>query len=166
MLHLATIGYEDAALSDVIATLKRDGVARVVDVRELPLSRRPGFSKSPLRQALAEAGIGYVHQKPLGTPKAGRAAAREGRKDAFRAIYERHLTTPEAQAGLSELVRLAREGRACLLCYERDPRACHRSLIVEALGQAETVEARDLFVVTPAPRAEVEADAQSPLRSY
>ena len=65
---------------DFLAALKRAGVARVIDIRALPLSRRPGFSKTPLRNALAEEGIGYVHLKALGTPAAGREAPGDGRQ--------------------------------------------------------------------------------------
>ena len=57
---------------------KAAGVERVIDVRALPLSRRPGFSKTPLRGALEEAGIEYVHLKALGTPAEGRSGGAGG----------------------------------------------------------------------------------------
>src|SRR5688572_16080609 len=66
MQTIFTIGYEGATLSDFIATLQVAGVRRVVDVRELPQSRRPGFSKNVLRTALEEHGFAYEHRKPLG----------------------------------------------------------------------------------------------------
>ena len=78
-MKIFTIGYEGATVPEVITALKRAGVERVIDVRALPLSRRPGFSKTPLRNALGESGIDYVHLKALGTPAEGRAAARAGR---------------------------------------------------------------------------------------
>ena len=68
---LWTIGYEKTSWPDVLATLRAAGVAQVIDVRQLPLSRRAGFSKRQLAAGLAEAGIGYVHLRALGTP-AGR----------------------------------------------------------------------------------------------
>src|SRR5215213_5559790 len=77
-MRIFTIGYEGATVPEFLAALKDAGVERVIDVRALPLSRRPGFSKSPLRAALEEAGIEYVHLKALGTPADGRAAARAG----------------------------------------------------------------------------------------
>jgi uncharacterized protein (DUF488 family) len=78
-LRIFTIGYEGAAMDEFLAALKNAGVERLIDVRALPLSRRPGFSKSPLRSTLEEAGIEYVHLKALGTPAEGRSAARAGR---------------------------------------------------------------------------------------
>ena len=75
-MHIFTIGYEATTMAEFLAALNEAGVERVIDVRALPLSRRPGFSKSPLRAALAEAGIDYVHLKALGTPADGRSAAR------------------------------------------------------------------------------------------
>ena len=74
-MRVFTIGYEAVTQSDFLAELKRAGVAQVIDVRALPLSRRPGFSQTPLNGALADEGIGYVHLRALGTPPAGREAA-------------------------------------------------------------------------------------------
>ena len=67
-MRIFTIGYEGATVGEFLAALQDAGVERVIDVRALPLSRRPGFSKSPLGAALEEAGIDYVHLKALGTP--------------------------------------------------------------------------------------------------
>ena len=77
-MKVFTIGYEATTMADFLAALARAGVQRVIDVRALPLSRRPGFSKTSLAASLAEAGIGYVHLKALGTPKRGRDAAKKG----------------------------------------------------------------------------------------
>ena len=71
-MRIFTIGYEGTTVPEFIAALKQAGVERVIDVRALPLSRRPGFSKSGLKAALEEAGIEYVHLKALGTPADGR----------------------------------------------------------------------------------------------
>ena len=78
-MRIFTIGYEGTTMPEFVSALQAAGVQRVIDVRALPLSRRPGFSKSPLRAALEEAGIEYVHLKALGTPSEGRTAARAGR---------------------------------------------------------------------------------------
>ena len=71
-MRIFTIGYEGSIQADVIAALSAAGVEQVIDVRAVPLSRKPGFSKNVLKAGLAEAGIGYVHLKALGTPPAGR----------------------------------------------------------------------------------------------
>ncbi|MDR6850865.1 uncharacterized protein (DUF488 family) [Sphingomonas sp. BE123] len=82
-----TIGYEGATIASFLAALEQAGVRQVIDVRQLPLSRRPGFSKSSLAAALAERGIGYVHLKALGTPKPGRDAAKKGDRRTLEAVY-------------------------------------------------------------------------------
>ena len=97
------------------------GVARVIDVRAVPLSRKPGFSKNVLAAGLKEAGIDYVHLKALGTPPAGREAARKGRHEEMLRIYAAQLETPEAGADAARMVDLAAEKPSALLCFERDP---------------------------------------------
>ncbi len=67
-MRIFTIGYEGATVAALLAALTQAGVERLIDVRALPVSRRPGFSKTPLSAALAEAGIDYVHLRALGTP--------------------------------------------------------------------------------------------------
>lgn len=128
-----TIGYEQATVAEVIASLTGAGVEVLADVRALPLSRRPGFSKTALAGALAEAGIEYRHFKSLGTPADGRAAARSGRHDNLVRIYAGQLELPEALAAGARLADLARECRVALLCYERDAHVCHRTLLREAM---------------------------------
>ncbi|WP_137126846.1 DUF488 family protein [Roseomonas sp. HF4] len=129
-----TIGYEDATPDALLATLKRAGVATLVDVRALANSRRPGFAKGALSAALTGAGIGYLHLRALGTPAEGRAAVRSGRPEVMRRIFAAHLAGTEAQAALADLADLARHGPVCLLCLEADPRTCHRTLVAEAVG--------------------------------
>jgi len=129
-----TIGYEATTMAEFLAALKKAGVERVIDVRALPLSRRPGFSKSPLRAELDQAGIGYVHLKALGTPSAGRLAARSGQQDELERIYAAQLDLPEAIVQAEQMRELAAEKPSALLCYERDPAGCHRSLLLSAVA--------------------------------
>ncbi len=124
--------------------LTRAKVERVLDVRALPLSRRPGFSKTSLAASLREAGIDYVHLKALGTPKTGRDAAKKGDRVTLEAVYDVQLELPEAQAQAAAMRELAREKRSALLCYERDPNCCHRRLLLDAEG--EGAEVVDLYV--------------------
>jgi uncharacterized protein (DUF488 family) len=151
-----TIGYEQAAPAAVTDTLRAARVELLVDVRAVTASRRPGFSKRQLAAGLAEAGIDYLHLRALGTPAEGRHAARTGHYDELRRIYERHLATTEAQAELADLAALVRRGRRlCLLCYERRPEHCHRSLITERLGAMMPITVQDLLPSTseePVPR--------------
>ncbi|MEN3747893.1 DUF488 domain-containing protein [Sphingomonas sp. HF-S3] len=134
MTRVFTIGYEQTTMADFLAALKAAGVEQVIDVRALPLSRRPGFSKTILAASLKDAGIGYVHLRALGTPKAGRDAAKKGDVGTLRAVYDVQLGLPEAQAEAARMRDLARDKPSALLCYERDPCHCHRTLLLQAEG--------------------------------
>ena len=142
-LKLFTIGYEGVTQAEFIAALQAAGVERVIDIRAVPNSRRPGFSKTPLRNGLAEAGIDYVHLRALGTPADGRAAARAGRHADLVRIYAGQLELPEAMAESAQMLSLAEEKPSALLCYEREPGECHRSLLIAAV--AADAEVVDLF---------------------
>jgi uncharacterized protein (DUF488 family) len=142
-MRIFTIGYEATTMAEFLAVLRSAGVERVIDVRALPLSRRPGFSKSPLRAALAGAGIDYVHLKALGTPVDGRQAARAGRHDDLERIYAAQLELPEAIVAAEQMRELAADMPSALLCFERDPAACHRSLLIAAA--ASDAEVTHLF---------------------
>jgi len=133
MPRIWTIGYEQATVAGVIDALKEAGVEVLADVRALPLSRRPGFSKSALAGAALEAGIEYRHFKALGTPKEGRDAARRHDHAALERIYAGQLELPEAMAAGAELADLAGERRVALLCYERAAPECHRTLLRQAM---------------------------------
>ena len=142
-MKIFTIGYEGTTMAEFLAALKSAGVERVIDVRALPLSRRPGFSKSSLAASLLEAGIGYVHLKALGTPKRGRDAAKKGDRATLEEVYAGQLELPEAQAEAAQMRDLAAEKPSALLCYERDPSHCHRTLLLAAEG--EGMEVVDLY---------------------
>lgn len=133
MIPLATIGYEASTQADVIGRLKAAGVDTVVDVRAIAASRRAGFSKTILAASLAEAGIGYVHLRQLGTPKAGRDAARKGRTEEMRAIYEAHMAEPGAQVEFKAAEELAGSRKIALLCFEADHNGCHRKILADRI---------------------------------
>lgn len=128
----------------MVARLKEAGVELLADVRAVPLSRRPGFSKNILAAGLREAGIDYIGLKALGTPAEGREAARKHDLARLRRIYSGQLELPEAMAQAAQLVHLAQERPTALLCFEREPACCHRSLLVEAVMPG--AEVTDLFV--------------------
>jgi uncharacterized protein (DUF488 family) len=130
---LATIGYESATQPDVIGRLKDAGVELVIDVRAVAASRRAGFSKTLLAAGLAEAGIGYLHLRQLGTPKPGREAARAGRISEMEAIFCEHLAEPAAQLELARACEAAGERRVALLCYEADAAGCHRRIVADEI---------------------------------
>ena len=126
----------------------RNGWEGVIRGDAVPLSRKPGFSKNVLAAGLHETGIDYVHLKALGTPPAGREAARKGRFAEMERIYAEQLETPEATLQAAQLADLAAEKPSALLCFERDPAHCHRSRITERLQERVKLKVEDLF---PAP---------------
>ena len=130
---LATIGYEGVSLPAFLATLKAAGVTLLLDVRELPISRRKGFSKTALSNALSRVGIGYQHERALGAPRSVRHRLREdGNLKRYFADFREYLSTQDTL--LDELAR-ALSGCVALLCFERNPAECHRSVVVAALAR-------------------------------
>jgi uncharacterized protein (DUF488 family) len=131
---IATIGYEKAPQAEVVGRLQAAGVELVIDVRAVASSRRAGFSKTLLAGSLGDAGIGYLHLRDLGTPKAGRQAARAGRIGEMKAIFEQQLATAAAVGALELAIEESLGRRACLLCYEADPACCHRTVVAERIA--------------------------------
>jgi len=143
---LYLIGYEKVNLAEFLATLGHAGVAAVVDVRDLPLSRRAGFSKRQLRAGVEGAGMRYVHLRALGTPPEGREANKRRQWNRFWRIVDAKLATAEAEHALEELAGIAAAAPTCLVCYEADWRICHRRRIGEILGERHGFAIRPLSV--------------------
>ncbi|QAY76855.1 DUF488 family protein [Sphingosinicella sp. BN140058] len=133
MRPLFTIGYEGKTVDEFLGELQAAKVDLLIDVRAVAASRRPGFSKTALSNALRERGIDYLHLRPLGTPAAGRQAARAGRTAEMRAIYADQLETPEAEIALVQALAAAEAQRAALLCFEKDAPVCHRAMLAERM---------------------------------
>ncbi len=133
-LTILTTGYEQHKTpGDLVRVLQKSGVRRLVDVRELPLSRRRGFSKTKLGECLAEAGIAYEHERALGNPKPLRDLYRSGRQDEGEVGYLAHVRNGSAPAVDALAARL--DGQlTCVMCFEADHRTCHRSLLVDELA--------------------------------
>jgi uncharacterized protein (DUF488 family) len=143
---ICTIGYEGGTVAGFIRALKDAGVKLILDIRAAPVSRKKGFSKNQLAAHLAEAGIGYWHFRGLGTPKRGREAARAGNSESFERIFQEHMEEPEALLDLGEAIALARAQPVCLLCLERDPEHCHRSIVGNRMVGETGQKLRHLFV--------------------
>jgi uncharacterized protein (DUF488 family) len=133
MKTIFTIGYEGTDIDRFVKTLIAVGIDAVADVRAIPLSRKKGFSKNTLRDRLAEAGIQYLPMQSLGDPKPGREAAKAGDYEAFRTIYSAHIDQPDVSSAVAELALEAQEMKVCLLCFERDPKTCHRMIVGERM---------------------------------
>jgi uncharacterized protein (DUF488 family) len=143
---LYTIGYEKTLLTDVVSTLAAARVATLIDVRDRPISRRPGFSKRQLAAAIEDAEMRYVHFQALGTPPEGRLAGRRREWDRFWGIVEEKLARPEADLALQEAGEIAEAAPSCLLCYEADWQICHRRRIAEILARRHGFAVRHLVV--------------------
>jgi uncharacterized protein (DUF488 family) len=134
MTTLWTIGYQGKALPNLVGELLEAEIEMLVDVRIRPASRKPGFSRKALTAELPHADIAYEHCRELGTPLDIRGIFRAGTKhlDEARAKYREYLLS-EAADQLAWLAGVARKQRTAILCFELDPRECHRRVIAEEL---------------------------------
>jgi uncharacterized protein (DUF488 family) len=131
---ISTAGYEGLVQEQLLDRLEAAGVQVLIDIRAVPNSRKPGFSKKILAASAEARGVRYVHIQALGTPKAGRIAARAGRGEEMARIFGAHLQTEAAQAGLVAARDIASGAPCCLLCFERDPHLCHRRIVAEVIA--------------------------------
>jgi len=143
---LFSIGYERSSLSDFVATLQLSGVNVLADIRDRAQSRRPGFSKTALAEALSNAGIQYIHLKELGDPKDGREAARRGDFGEFRRIFAKVMASHEADLAIIKISKLLKDSNVCLMCYERDVKTCHRKIVSDDLKERTGVAVTHLGV--------------------
>jgi len=131
--NIHTVGYEGLALADFLRQLRRARVQIVVDVRDLPLSRKPGFSKTALAAALDGAGMAYLHMRSLGCPKPIREQYRKNKDwNAYTAAFMDHMR--QQAPAVAELAALCEARAAALLCYEADARFCHRTYVARAVA--------------------------------
>jgi uncharacterized protein (DUF488 family) len=134
-LWVGSVGYEMHKDHLAFARhLEAAGVQRLIDVRELPISRRRGYAKTALGEAMADVGIEYVHVKALGNPKLFRDMYKSGLVEEGRRLYREHLLGEHRDA-LQELVPLLEGKRSALMCVEHDASTCHRTVIVDALRE-------------------------------
>ena len=132
-LWVGSVGYERFPDSKEFARrLKRAGVERLIDVRELPISRRRGYAKSALREAMEEIDIEYLHVRALGNPKRFRELYKAGKQVVGRRLYEEYLLSQQREA-LATLGDLLQEKRCALMCVEHDESSCHRQVILSSL---------------------------------
>lgn len=138
-------GYEGRTIAQYVEDLCVWQVDVVVDVRLNAISRKKGFSKTALRETLAEAGIRYEHRPELGNPKDNRAGFWEpGTADHRHAVsrFAASLAGASSADALRELADMATEQRVMLLCFEADERCCHRRVVLDQVKQL--VAAREL----------------------
>ncbi len=138
-----TVGYEGYTLGEFLDLLKRHGISVIMDVRNRPSSHKRGFSKTPLRTALAKQEIEYVHLPQLGIPRELRVRYRE--ENDFR-ILKRYLKIPLEQNHhlLLKILKDFHDRNVCLLCFEKEASLCHRAVIADFLAEHDGYEIHHL----------------------
>jgi len=131
-MTLYTAGYEGCNISDFISKLQANGIKVVIDIREIPISRKKGFSKAALKEILTENNIEYIHYKELGSPKDIRHKLHEDGD--FKSFINQYLAYVKDKKNILDEVRSIVENQSsCLLCFEKAPRQCHRSVVADLL---------------------------------
>ncbi|HRJ73914.1 MAG TPA: DUF488 domain-containing protein [Terrimicrobiaceae bacterium] len=139
MAEIFTLGYEGTNALQFMRVLQARSIDTLVDVREMPLSRKPGFSKNALAEACENASITYEHWHALGCPKDIRASYKmDGDWDKYTRRFRKHL--PSIADVLEELTARALTERICLVCFEADPHMCHRSYVSQAVSELGPIQ--------------------------
>lgn len=141
---IVSAGYQGRSIDEFVAALARMGVRTVADVRLNAISRKSGFSKARLREALAAAGIAYRHLRVLGNAKENRDAFWSGRIPEGRRVFREGLQEPDALAALRELGDLAADHLVAVLCFEADSEMCHRQVVIDEVTETRGLPATAL----------------------
>lgn len=130
-----TIGHSTHPIDEFIELLKAHGIQAVADVRTIPKSRHnPQFNEDDLKVSLREARIRYRHVTKLGGLRhTTKDSINLGWRNASFRGYADYMAAPEFEAGLEELLKIARAKNTAIMCAEAVPWRCHRSLIADAL---------------------------------
>jgi uncharacterized protein (DUF488 family) len=143
-----TIGYEGIDIDDFLFLLKKHNINTIVDIRELPLSRKKGFSKQLLASYLNLNGYEYRHIPQLGCPKPIRNQYRQDNNwNSYKKGFVNHLETQ--LKCLDDLAELANTETCALLCFEADYNYCHRSLVASKLNQEHGLSVNHVKVAKP-----------------
>lgn len=142
-MKLFTVGYEGLGIDEFMSLLAENDIETIVDVREMPLSRKPGFSKKSLESTLNLSGREYVHMAALGCPKSVRDQYREdGDWKRYTKGFLKHLA--QQDEAVASLATLAGTSNCALLCFEADHNFCHRSMVAEAVTQVRKAKVKHL----------------------
>lgn len=129
-----TIGYEGETIEKFVKKLKDSNIQQLIDVRELPLSRKNGFSKELLKGILEKEGIKYTHLKELGSPRNIRHQLyKDLNYEKFFAEYQKHINDEDVMQNISVTEGIAKRRKSVIMCFEKNYKTCHRSIIAEEL---------------------------------
>lgn len=151
-----TIGYEGLNLDEFLELLRTHGIEHLVDVRDAPISRKPGFAKAALSKAIEASGIRYTHVKALGCPK----PIRDRHKDDgdwvnYTRAFKIYL---DGQGAAVEMLRhVVASEHTCLMCYEADFNRCHRTFVAEGVvGSSDKI--KHILATAPTPQRQLAFD--------
>lgn len=135
-MKIYSIGHSNRNSDELIDMLKRHGIGCLVDIRGKPGSARfRQFNRPTLERALKQVGIQYQWE---GDSLGGRRAATPDDvkhrilEPGFRS-FAAYMETPDFREAVEQILRQARSCRTALMCAEKDPSCCHRSLISDYL---------------------------------
>lgn len=134
MTNLYTTGYEGENIYTFLQKMLRGNIDAIIDIRENPFSRKPGFSQKALVKELKSVGIGYYHYQELGTPKPLREFLTE-EKDYDSFFDEYRMFLHEFRESLDDLIEIGSQKNICLMCFEKDPHLCHRKIVAELIEE-------------------------------
>ncbi len=122
-----TIGHSTHPIDRLLSLLRQHGITAVADVRSTPFSRfNPQFNRQTLTASLEASGIAYVFLgKELGARTDDDACYENGKVQ-----YDRLASTPGFQQGLDRVQEGTARYRIALLCAEKEPLECHRTILV------------------------------------
>ena len=133
---LYTIGYESKNIEEFISQLKTNNIATLVDVREIPISRKKGFSKTIFSEFLNKNGIEYIHLKKLGSPKNLRNELKQDKN--YTSFFEKYLGYLKLHRDIiNDLYKIILEKNCCIMCYESLPSRCHRKIICNEIEKID-----------------------------
>lgn len=141
---LFTIGYEGKSIEAFINTLIMNDVRLLCDVRKKPISRKFGFSKGKLEHITQTVGIKYVHIPDLGIESDKRSSL-ETPED-YRCLFKDYeKTLPSRLVYLNDVYRLLQQNtRVALMCFELEPKMCHRHIIRDYIVSTHRVKSEDI----------------------
>jgi uncharacterized protein (DUF488 family) len=157
-LLIYTIGHSNHTIERFLDLLSRHQITALADVRSTPFSRRnPQFNREALRQSLAERDVRYVFLgEELGARSKDRSCYCEGK-----VVYARLAATDLFQEGLRRLKNGLNEHRVVIMCAEKDPLDCHRTILVARRLVAEGIDVAHILATGA---LETYADATARLR--
>ena len=134
--ELFTAGYEGLDISSFIDNLKSHSINCLLDVREIPLSRKPGFSKSALAEKLQENRISYIHFKKLGSPKSIRDRLKADKNfEVFFEAMDEYLTTQGDS--IEQTYQYVISHTCCIMCFEHKAEQCHRKIVAKKIKERD-----------------------------